>query len=64
LFSGAVIIFTAIFSKIFVHRAVSIRHWLGIFVIIIGLATVGASDLLSSDQKSNSTYQIILGRYN
>jgi len=58
---GAVIIFTAIFSKIFVHRAVSLRHWLGIFVIIIGLATVGASDLLSSDQKSNSTYQIILG---
>uniref|UniRef100_A0A2H8TMK8 Transmembrane protein C2orf18 n=1 Tax=Melanaphis sacchari TaxID=742174 RepID=A0A2H8TMK8_9HEMI len=59
---GAVIIFTAIFSKIFVHRQVSIRHWLGIFTIIIGLATVGASDLLSSSKSStNSVNEIIIG---
>lgn len=60
--SGAVIIFTAIFSKIFVHREVSVRHWLGIFTIIIGLATVGVSDLLSSGSDgAYSTNQVILG---
>lgn len=58
---GAVIIFTAIFSKMFVHRQVSVRHWLGIFTIIIGLATVGISDLLSTDSNSKSANQIILG---
>jgi len=58
---GAVIIFTAIFSKIFVHREVSMRHWLGIFTIIIGLATVGVSDLLSTDSDSKSANNIIIG---
>lgn len=53
-FSGAVIIFTAIFSKMFVHRQVSVRHWLGIFTIIIGLITVGVSDLLSTETDSKS----------
>lgn len=45
----------------FVHRQVSVHHWLGIFTIIIGLATVGISDLLSSDPNSKSTNEIILG---
>jgi len=58
---GSVIIFTAIFSKIFVHRQVSIRHWLGIFTIIIGLGTVGISDLLSPGSDSQNSKQIILG---
>lgn len=59
---GAVIIFTAIFSKIFVHRQVSLRHWLGIFTIIIGLVTVGVSDLLSTETSSNSNANnIIIG---
>ncbi|VVC26387.1 Chloroquine-resistance transporter-like,Nucleotide-sugar transporter-related [Cinara cedri] len=58
---GAVIIFTAVFSKIFVHRQVSARHWLGIFTIIVGLATVGVSDLLSSGIGTKSADIIILG---
>lgn len=58
---GAVIIFTAIFSRMFVHREVSVRHWLGIFTIIIGLATIGASDLLSTGSDSKSANQIVLG---
>ncbi|XP_050530933.1 solute carrier family 35 member F6-like [Daktulosphaira vitifoliae] len=54
---GAVIIFTAIFSKFFVNREVTLRHWLGIITIIIGLATVGASDfLLSKTVKINRSY--------
>lgn len=61
LFLGAVIIFTAIFSKIFVRREVSMRHWLGIITIIIGLATVGVSDLLSSNESFGSNY-IIIGK--
>lgn len=60
--SGAVIIFTAIFSRMFVHRQVSVRHWLGIFTIIIGLVTVGVSDLLSSEASTSSTSNdIIIG---
>lgn len=60
---GSVIIFTAIFSKIFVHRQVSVRHWLGIFTIIIGLGTVGISDLLSTESDSKTSNHIILGNY-
>lgn len=55
------IIFTAIFSKIFVHRQVSVRHWLGIFTIIIGLGTIGVSDLLSSSDTKTAN-GIILGK--
>ncbi|XP_050530943.1 solute carrier family 35 member F6-like [Daktulosphaira vitifoliae] len=55
---GGVIIFTALLSKVYLKRNLTIRHWLGIFIIIIGLATVGTSDLLLSQQKSesNSSY--------
>lgn len=65
LFLGAVIIFTAIFSKFFVNREVTLRHWLGIITIILGLATVGASDFLQSKtikpDKSYTPAGIILG---
>lgn len=60
LFLGAVIIFTAIFSKIFVRREISVRHWLGIFTIIMGLTTIGVSDLLS-ESSSKSNNDIIIG---
>ncbi|XP_050442960.1 solute carrier family 35 member F6-like [Adelges cooleyi] len=53
---GAVIIFTAIFSKLFVNRKVSLRHWLGIFTIMVGLATVGASDFLTTKDTNKNNY--------
>lgn len=48
----------------FVRREVSVRHWLGIFVIIVGLATVGVSDLLSSDSNDITVNKILIGNYN
>lgn len=47
----------------FVHREVSMRHWLGIFTIIVGLSTVGASDFLSSNSNDKSANGVIFGNY-
>ncbi|XP_050442962.1 solute carrier family 35 member F6-like [Adelges cooleyi] len=49
---GGVIIFTAILSKMFLRRKVTVRHWMGILLIIVGLCVVGISDLLVSKKST------------
>ncbi|XP_039289212.1 solute carrier family 35 member F6 isoform X2 [Nilaparvata lugens] len=58
---GSVIVFTEIFSMIFLQRQFKAFRWAGIFVIIIGLATVGLSDLSENSSDSSSSNQVILG---
>lgn len=59
---GSVIVFTEILSMIFLERQFKAFRWAGIFVIIIGLATVGLSDF-SEGQSGGSVAmdQVILG---
>ncbi|KAG5672390.1 hypothetical protein PVAND_002521 [Polypedilum vanderplanki] len=57
---GSVIIFVALFSKIFLGRQLGIRRWLGIMFIAIGLGLVGISDMLGGDA-SGDTKKIIIG---
>ena len=57
---GSVIIFVALFSKFFLGRQLGIRRWIGILFIATGLAIVGVSDMLSNDNKGNST-NILIG---
>jgi len=59
---GAVIIFTAVLSIIFIKRKMEIYHWLGMFFIIAGLAIVGCTDMLGPQPPGGySIDSIILG---
>jgi len=59
---GAVIIFTALLSVAFLNRTLSSSKWIGMFVVIAGLALVGVSDIVFGDNKSTTdTNRIITG---
>ncbi|XP_069702216.1 solute carrier family 35 member F6-like [Periplaneta americana] len=68
---GAVIVFVGILTTIFLHRRLCLREWMGIFLVICGLALVGVSDLFAPStveltnihvkSSNHSTGQIILG---
>ncbi|XP_049830054.1 solute carrier family 35 member F6 [Schistocerca gregaria] len=59
---GAVIVFVGIFSRIFLHRILSIREWIGILFVILGLVVVSLSDLGSdSSGSTGGTTNVILG---
>ncbi|XP_047113740.1 solute carrier family 35 member F6 [Schistocerca piceifrons] len=59
---GAVIVFVGIFSRIFLHRILTIREWIGILFVILGLVVVSLSDLGSdSSGSTGGTTNVILG---
>lgn len=63
---GALIVFTGFLSITILKRKLKCFQWLGIFIIIVGLAVVGSNDLLKSDedkngQESHSTGSMITG---
>lgn len=62
MFRGAVIIFVALLSVAFLQRRLGYREWTGIFIIVVGLAMVGAADMLSGgSDPSKSKNDIITG---
>lgn len=62
MFRGAVIIFVALLSVAFLQRRLVAREWIGILIIVIGLAMVGAADMLvSTDNSTHSRNDIITG---
>ncbi|XP_076240867.1 transport and golgi organization 9 isoform X2 [Calliopsis andreniformis] len=58
---GAVIIFTAILSMGFLNRRLSSREWIGIGMVISGLALVGLSDIITIEDSDISTNSILTG---
>lgn len=58
---GSVIIFVALFSKIFLGREMGYRRWVGILFIATGLALVGVSDMLSSSGSDVDQKGILIG---
>lgn len=63
MFRGAVIIFVALLSVAFLQRRLGYREWTGISIIVVGLAMVGAADMLSgsNDASKYSRNNIITG---
>ena len=60
---GAVIIFTALLSVAFLGSTIRKVMWAGIFVILVGLALVGVSDIIfGSDSAQTDTNGIIAGK--
>ncbi|CAF3357492.1 unnamed protein product [Rotaria socialis] len=45
---GSVMVFTALFSIVFLKKRLTRIHWLGIVTVVMGLVVVGLSDLLFS----------------
>lgn len=62
MFRGAVIIFVALLSVAFLQRRLVAREWIGIVVIVAGLAMVGGADMMSgNDDSKHSVNDIITG---
>ncbi|KAM0730255.1 Solute carrier family 35 member F6 [Formica fusca] len=58
---GSVIVFTGMLSIGFLNRKLGIREWIGIGFVIIGLAFVGASDILTMGDSDISVNSVITG---
>lgn len=57
---GAVIIFVALFSIIFLNRRLCLREWCGIFLLCTGLLIVGIGDMMTVTTSSTQTMEEIL----
>lgn len=61
LFPGAVIIFVGLLSVAFLNRTLRRVEWTGIFLVILGLAVVGAADFLTKNNTEHGRNDIITG---
>ncbi|XP_036144584.1 solute carrier family 35 member F6 isoform X2 [Monomorium pharaonis] len=58
---GSVIVFTGMLSIGFLNKKLGIREWTGIGFVIIGLAFVGISDILTMENSDISANSVITG---
>lgn len=58
---GSVIVFVALLSVAFLNRRLVPREWTGIFIVILGLVIVGASDIFYGNNSHQSRNNIITG---
>lgn len=52
---GALIVFTGILTIVVLKRRLKGFQWLGIFIIIIGLAVVGSNDFMKTQDSSSES---------
>lgn len=62
---GSVVIFTGILTVVFLRRKLKAFHWLGMFLVLVGTALVGASSMVcheagNADAPRNPTLGNIL----
>ena len=62
-FLGAVIIFTGIFSVVFLKQKLRYFHWAGIVTVMAGLIVVGMSDFLSDASSDVNMRNVIIGAF-
>lgn len=58
---GAVIVFTALLSVAFLQQFIVTKSWIGIFLVITGLAVVGVSDVIFTTDSTYGPNMIITG---
>ncbi|KAL6069940.1 Solute carrier family 35 member F6 [Balamuthia mandrillaris] len=56
---GSIIVFTGILSVIFLKRKLSAYHWLGMAIVVLGLALVGTASILG--ESGSKGYKMYLG---
>jgi drug/metabolite transporter (DMT)-like permease len=52
---GSLVVFSAIFSITFLRRSLQSYHWVGIFIVVVGLFLVGYSAILDTSSASTAT---------
>jgi len=55
---GSVVIFTGIFSVIFLKRKLRLYHWLGMFFVLVGLMSVGLASVLGGNSGSGAPHPL------
>jgi drug/metabolite transporter (DMT)-like permease len=60
---GMIVVFTAIFSRIFLRRTLVSFHYCGMFLIIVGTFLVGLSSIVNHDTSSNAPSNPMLGDF-
>ena len=58
---GSVVLFTGIFSVIFLGRRLYAFHWIGMILVLAGTATVGIASVLEPDDNAGSASNPLLG---
>ncbi|XP_076800256.1 solute carrier family 35 member F6-like isoform X2 [Clavelina lepadiformis] len=58
---GAIIVFTALLSVAFLRRSIQRKAWFGIFLVVVGLALVGISDIVFSQDSTHGPNAILTG---
>ncbi|XP_026472161.1 solute carrier family 35 member F6-like isoform X1 [Ctenocephalides felis] len=61
MFRGSVIIFVSILSVAFLNRVLKIREWIGIWLVIMGLTVVGATDFFFTNTSTYSKNAVLTG---
>ena len=61
---GAIIVFTALLSVAFLRRSIQRKAWFGIFLVVVGLALVGISDIVFSQDSTHGPNAILTGKFN
>ncbi len=56
---GSVVIFTGIFSVIFLKRTLYAFHWFGMFLVLAGLTCVGVASVVQSSSDSNASNPLL-----
>ena len=58
---GSVVLFTGIFSVIFLGRRLYAFHWIGMILVLTGTAIVGIASVLEPDDNAGSASNPLLG---
>ena len=52
---GALVLFVGLFSVIFLHRRLHLFHWTALFVVVLGVATVGLAGAIAPNPQAQPT---------
>jgi drug/metabolite transporter (DMT)-like permease len=58
---GAVVLFTAAFSILFLRRRLNVNNWIGLFLVVSGVTLVGLSSILFNPDASTESENAVLG---
>jgi drug/metabolite transporter (DMT)-like permease len=56
---GSLVIFTAIFSVVFLKRKLLAFHWFAVALVVVGTAVVGVSSVVNSDSDSDAKNPVL-----
>ncbi|XP_011270421.1 hypothetical protein, variant [Capsaspora owczarzaki ATCC 30864] len=58
---GASVLFTALFSVLFLRRRLRIHHYIGLYLVVTGITIVGVASVVFGDDNNESSSNMVLG---